>query len=292
MKQEFWLKQENAVFKEEARKHQLDCFKNCNQKNLTKNGRAQNHWLNHNAASSGKIFYNEKVFEAAQTRRGNKKNTPEWFYDTLRSQHIPYNFFAPFIDEKNFGASVLAAALKINVSKLLDIQFEYPSSINNPLRDRTSFDVFIAYQTPAGKKGMAGIEVKYTEGAYSLGETEKSHFETYYRLTKMSDLYNHVKETELTKNDYRQIWRNHLLAFSYAKENGFDDFISVTLYHEGNTHFNTVMNKYNQFLNEGGKKTVKAITYSEWITAMKKEKISNENEKWMQYLVKRYNIPI
>lgn len=43
------------------------------------------------------------------------------------------------------------------------------------LNDGTSFDTYIEYVDSNDQKGAIGIEVKYTENNYPIGDKEKTH---------------------------------------------------------------------------------------------------------------------
>jgi hypothetical protein len=276
-------------FKTSATMHQLEYFAGKNQKDLKKQGRAQNHWLNQEAAAAGKIFYDGyDIFGYVQRDfRNNKKETPEWFYDTLRSQHIPCNFFVPLMHENKLGIKVFNDLLGLDIQEINRIEFEYPKRKDNPLEDNTSFDAFIEYSFAEGKKGFLGIEVKNTEGGYSAGEKEKKWLSCYHKHSK-PELYNNPGDSELESNQFRQVWRNHLLAILFA-EKKYTQFHSITIYPSGNEHFARTMTKYPiNFLTEKGKMTLSGVTYEEYFKTLKKYAENEQQNIWVKYLMERY----
>ena len=284
-------------FKSKAQQHQLSYFADCNQLGAAKAGRAQDHWLNHEAAAIGKNFYDGyNVFKAAKDSRGNKQDTPEWFYDTLRSQHIPFNFFIPFNTEKELGVAAFNDLFKTSIKEIKEIRIEYPPKYQNPLGDKTSFDAFVSYIAEDGKKGLLGIEVKYTEGGYSPTDREKGELENkesaYFKATEKSKLYIDNIVERLKENNYRQIWRNHILAFSFARTKGYKYYKSVTVYHEGNNHFKEAFKEYDAFLTDKGKETIQAVTYAEFVDVLNKHVTIDEQRRWVEYLKARYNVSI
>jgi hypothetical protein len=290
-------------FKNLATKKQLNFFEGKNQLQITNRiGRAQAHWLDPENAVNGLNFYNDieyKIFSEIPKRDG-KKIVPEWFMDTLRSQHIPYNFFIPFRSEHELSVKVLNQLLFINpevtpnekIKTIQLIAIEYPSAKDNPLKDRTSFDAFIEYTNENQEKGIIGIEVKYTEGGYSANKKEKESIKNdesvYDEISNLSGLYCCNNSVELKKNENRQIWRNHLLAFSYAKERGIKHFKSVTLYPKGNQHFVKAFDQYQKYLTDYGKKTISGITYEKFFEALTKFANTDKQKNWNDYLKNRY----
>jgi len=281
-------------FKEKAHLHQLSFFSEEDRKlsdSERKNpGRAQAHWLNNKATSEGKIFYDEYgIFQAAIDWRKGKTNTPEWFKDTLRSQHIPFNFFIPLVKEKELGIKVFGELFNIEITDFR-VEIEFPPKKLNPLGDNTSFDAFIEYDY-AGGKGIIGIETKYTEGGYSPTSKElelvNDPDSVYYKETRRSGLYLESSYEELKKNSYRQIWRNHLLACVFGG-GMYRKFLSATFYPEGNSHFVKTIGKFMNFLTDDGKDTLVGITFEEYFNALQKYAVSRDQRNWIDYLLKRY----
>ena len=163
------------------------------------------------------------------------------------------------------------------------------------MEDRTSFDAFISYIIKGNnKKGMLGIEVKYTEGGYSPTKREKAQLEDegskYFDATNNSRLYKNAFVERLKENSYRQIWRNHLLAYKIAEKYKFDEYKSVTIYHEGNTHFEKAFKDYQPFLTDEGKKTLADVTYSEFLKVLYEHIKTEQQKSWVKYLKERYDV--
>lgn len=277
-------------FKKDATKNQSDFF-DASERQVGKNpkeGRGQDHWLTSSSAKTGKNFYSEEVFEAAKESRGNKTNTPEWFLDTLRSQHIPFNFFIPLDNDRLFAIKVLNELFNLKITKINCIKIEYPPHGLNPLKDRTSFDAFISY-FENNKKGFIGIEVKYTEGGYSPTTKEldlvNDENSLYYQKTD-SNLYYDV--SSLKDNSYRQIWRNHILASEFKKQEKYDQFISATFYPAGNTHFTNAICMFQTFLTRNGRKTLTGITYEDFFETLLEYAETDKQRNWISYLITRY----
>jgi len=278
-------------FKNLAKNHQLKYFKSENQALIeNKQCRAQAQWLNPEAAGAGKIFFDGyDIFRYVRVEfRHNKPDTPEWFYDTLRSQHIPFNFFVPFLQEKELCRIVFNELLNLNILEIQCIEFEFPKREDNPLRDNTSFDAFIEYLTEAVKKGFLGIEVKYTEGGYSPGNTETQNYPRYHDCSR-GEYYLNSDDKDLEQNCFRQVWRNHLLAVHFAKEEKYAQFHSITLYPSGNEHFADAMKEYPaKFLTDKGKETLDGLTYERYFNILERNAVSDQQKEWIKYLMERY----
>ena len=113
------------------------------------------------------------------------------------------------------------------------------------LQTLTSFDCYIAYKDNSDAFCGIGIEVKYTEMAYKLqpGSSEYRHTreklsEEYLCVTLQSGCYHTLSAATdeeafpkvLIEDDYRQLWRNHMLGMSMVQHSDIRHFLSVHLY--------------------------------------------------------------
>ncbi len=281
-------------FKTEAKKRHENYFpaKDRQVRASSLPGRAQGHWLNESSAKEGKNFYHDyEVYKKVKEWRKHKINIPEWFKDTVRSQHIPFNFFIPLKTEKELAIKVFNELFSLKITEIKKIEFEYPQTKDNPLNDRTSFDVFISY-TSNDKKGFIGIEIKYTEGGYSPTKKERELINDeksiYYKYTKESQMYLKESILWLKKNAYRQLWRNHLLAIGFAKNEKYDQFISATFFPNGNEHFVDAIKEFEHFLTEKGKETFQGITYEDFFNTLLDHAETDKQRNWINYLTTRY----
>lgn len=240
----------------------------------------------------------------------------------LRSEHIPYNVFYPMRHDMQGTAGLFNKILgKDKISVVDRIVIEY-----NPggLRDGTSFDVYIGYTPLDGKPGMKGgigIEVKYTEKEYPIKRGSKEWNETHddsgihlagnYRMPSAgsgwfkNDFIEDVpfEDTKrlnchVVANQYRQIWRNHILGASMVLGLCHDklaEFTSLTVYPKDNGHFVGIWAAYESMLTPLGLETFRHITYEELFPMMRDyldaSKIPHFTE-WMDYLSRRYIIKL
>jgi len=212
--------------------------------------------------------------------------------DMLRSEHIPFNFFAPLIEKTETAKAIFNKYLnnEIKIINLIEIEFA-PKPKEKYLDDGTSFDTYIEFINKNDEKCGIGIEVKYTEHEYSLGKTEgeslKNNNSPYYKVSEKSELYINNPFDILKKDEYRQIWRNHILGESMIPH--ISEFYSLIVYPKGNTHFYNVIPKYTELLQNDKRKYFKGITFEDYLSNLRQ--ITNNNKellKWVDYLEKRY----
>jgi hypothetical protein len=210
--------------------------------------------------------------------------------DMLRSEHIPFNMFAPLKANPQLAAQVLGRAFDIELVPPLDIRFEWaPEDREKYLGDATAFDVYIQGKDKSGRTVGIGVEVKYTEHGYRMGDTEGERVNdkksSYWSVTRSSGQFVDSESAALAKDDLRQIWRNHLLGLAMCQRSDIADFVSVILYPSGNDHFNGAIPQYCQLLKPELRSAVRGCTFEKFIDA-----ISGDQEimKWKAYLSDRY----
>lgn len=283
-------------FKELARCHQIEFRKEVLK---VEEGAYETH-LTESDALQGLIFYNGfKIFEVAKERLNpHLEQNKACFANMLRSEHIPFNFFVPLIYDLGYAKDILNKILCGLIDSIDVIKIEYAPNPDLALKDKTSFDVYIEYKHFTGTYGIIGIEVKYTEKEYKLKEGSKEDKEVnkedsiYNLLTKTSGLYKNEFTQILKTDEYRQVWRNHLLGVSMINksyvDSRFEHFTSIILYPEGNDHFRNLIPAYRNFLNRGHESSFIGITYEEFILTARELTRDPEYLRWLRYLEDRY----
>jgi len=272
--------------------------------------------LKETSAKEGKNFYmdNFGIFDAVQKRYPNFSE--QLYQDMLSSKHIPFNMFTPLDQNRDYFINIFNDLLGKNIKedkKIKEIEvfkIEHkpePEENYGYLEDNTSFDVYIEYISKGNERCIIGIEIKYTETSYSIGEEEKKKVDCldsiYYDVTRRSKAYTDIcvsKDSELKENKYRQIWRNHILGESIRlsplqkdKEKKFKDFISITIYPKENEHFEKVSEKYVDFLKKEYQYKCLFFTYEELFKLFKyhRQKIQDKKKqykKWIKWMELRY----
>lgn len=214
----------------------------------------------------------------------------------LRSDHIPFNLFVPLKSNKKFGMNVLNDVLSDKVESIDEVLIEYaPSPTNKFLNDNTSFDSFIGYTNNQGEKCALGIVVKYTDREHKLkaGSKEardiKAPESIYNIATKGCELYKPEYLESLKEDDFRELWKTHLLGerLIYKEKDRYKKFTLLTIFPEGNEYLLKVNNTYESMLIDN-KGDFIALTYENFITACEKHSDSEELQSWIDYLKTRY----
>lgn len=270
-------------------------------------------YLTKTDGENGKNFYDGfGIFEAVK-KRYVKYNKP-LYSNMLRSEHIPFNLFIPLNIDKALGKEIFNEFFGGVIQTIDRIEIEFaPSPKEEYLNDRTSFDAYVEYTHTDNSKGIIGIEVKNTEREYPLikyqtdkktGKKEitkawidvenyknKSSNSIYLNVTKKCKLYKEEHYMELIKDEFRQIWRNHILGESILQaekdKDKFNHFTSLTLFPKDNKHFEKASKDYIDMLVDNKNKFI-PLTYEDFFAACDKHCVENDYKNWLNYLTNRY----
>ena len=198
--------------------------------------------LSEENAKLGMIFY-EGYRDLILSKVGNVAT--QLTANMLRSEHIPYNLFTPLETMPEIAVDLFSKMIGVPIKQIKSIEIEYAGIGDKSmyLNDRTSFDAFVSYITPDDRKGGIGIEVKYTENEYPLGEKEGKDIagdnHLYKDMTAESGYFRSGLDISmfLTAHHLRQIWRDHILGYSMKHKGDVDIIHHVHIYPEHKEHF-------------------------------------------------------
>lgn len=238
------------------------------------------------------VNYYEKLDVRKILREKFPQYSKERDSDMLRSEHIPFNLIAPLNANRQVATDILNRAFGVNCEAILSIEIEYaPKPKGEYLNDATAFDSYIKIIKTNGNKCGIGIEVKYTEQAYKIGETEKRNIDNkdslYWNIARSSNAFIDPNHELFGTDSLRQIWRNHLLGLSMLKHEKDDivEFYSITLFPEGNSHFQKELLRYISLLNDTEKSHVIGCTFEKFISAIGG---TPDFVEWKEWLEQRY----
>jgi hypothetical protein len=167
------------------------------------------------------------------------------------------------------------------VARVVEIGFEHSPGRGDEryTGDRSAFDVFVVYESPARARGFLGIEVKYHE---ALGDPAADHRPRYDEVAGAMGCFVDARDA-LKKPPLQQIWRDHLLvgALVDARE-GFDEGAFVFLAPEANAACWRAVAKYRQQLTTHA--SFAAWTLERVVAAIE----TASSEPWTRELRERY----
>ena len=142
-----------------------------------------------------------------------------------------------------------------------------------------------------------GVEVKYTERADPLkkGSSEEAAVQNpnsrYFQVMEKCMRYKPGVENQVVADEFRQVWRNHLLGESMVLENPDErnHFHSITIYPDGNKHFQDVIPAFQGYMLEG-RKNVLGLTIERFLQTIRSVDEESELTEWLEYMENRYTL--
>ena len=240
--------------------------------------------------------YHEEIGKTLCEDRGKIPTDFGLMANMLRSEHVPWNIFVPMMTDLVAAANCFSELLPHrDIKTIRNWKIEYAP---NTIQDRTAFDVYVEYETFETRTGVIGIEVKYTEEGYSVGNKEFAMMQeptsAYSVTTRASGCFVNNDPLQFNNPDFTQLWRNHILGLAMIQKGMIDYFDSLTLYPSENTHFHSTdghtgsIEAYEELLTDKGRETFHAITYEAFFDVLKKHYKSDRNVSWLDYLEERY----
>ncbi len=200
------------------------------------------------------------------------------FNNLLSSQPLCFNFFSELKSDKVFALDVMNN-LGFNLSIVKDVIFEYAPSANYT-NDNSAFDVALKV-TREGKKGLIGLECKYTDTFSAKKYDRKEYQSIFERSNIFIEKYDDYKISK-----FNQLFRNQLIAEA-LKQNGEYDFVITGLFcHKDDAGIETG-EQFQEMLNCKDK-LFKVITYQDFISAIQQLDISWEQREFSMMLWARY----
>lgn len=251
--------------------------------------------LSPGAAQRGFIFcdtYRDLIQEKVK-----RFGTSPLFSNMLRSEHIPFNIFVPMEEDLSDAKLLFNKIIGGGISNICHIYIEFAGYSDKQmyLNDGTSFDAYIEYMDDNNQKGAIGIEVKYTENGYPIGEKEEKDIKDtkslYWKMTNKSGYF--ISDLDilmfLKAHHLRQIWRNHLLGYSMVDKGDIKHFHHIHLYPQGNYHFHQyAIPEYKSLLTPKGEDSFIDLRYETLFEMLSQYFTSTKQREWIKYLYQRY----
>jgi len=193
-----------------------------------------------NGEASGSNFISKAAFAFAQekiiqkqTNRALTIDEFRLFNNMLSSMPMCFNLFsnlrALLIEDKKEASRIVKLLFHeikwIETVEEIDVEF-IPTPIKEYTNDKSAFDAMLLVTTTDGGKGLISIETKYTD---LLGKNIASDSSTKNNLVKEGQFFTDALIAQLANNGYKQIHRNWLLTYAFAKKNGYDRFVNTII---------------------------------------------------------------
>jgi DNA polymerase IIIc chi subunit len=193
-----------------------------------------------NGEVTGSNFISKEAFRFAKERVHDKQTNKNilieeyrLFNNMLSSMPMCFNMLADLrqllINDPQEAHKVLRASfpeLKWAYELIyVDVEF-IPVDIENYTNDKSAFDGMLLVKDQNGKKGLISIETKYTD---VLGDNVAKDKSTKNDLIDKYKIFKPEYADKLKSEGYKQIHRNYLLTYAYAKRNKTPHFANVVI---------------------------------------------------------------
>lgn len=209
-------------------------------------------------------------------------NANRLFANLLSSQPLCFNLFGELARDSDLATRVMRVMSPGRIGRVTNILFEHSPGRRDPrfTGDRSAFDVFVEYASPAGKRGFLGIEVKYHE---ALNDAPAEHRARYDELADRMGIFP-ADRAALKAKPLQQIWRDHLLAGALLHGGlGYDEGAFVFLHPEGNTACAKAVAAYRWQLRE-------TDTFTAWTLEQVFAAIRGTGATWIDSVEQRYRV--
>lgn len=206
---------------------------------------------------------------------------PRIFNDLLSSQPLCFNLFAELQQDRGAASAVFRSLTAGRIAEVTGIEFEHSPGRGDAryTGDNSAFDVYVTFRTPEGKRGFAGIEVKYHE---NLQGRPARHRARYDEVADIMGCFREETRSLLRQQPLQQIWRDHLLAGAHLHADKLGDGFFVFLYPQDNQYCAEAIQRYRTLLSD--ERTFAAWTLQDFLARVRQHTTAG----WSTLVFDRY----
>lgn len=238
---------------------------------------------------AGRNFLNDIIFQVVKERVFRRYGALDPFRllrNMLSSQPMCFNLFGMMKNDLLLATDFWKIHFP-EIKEIIRVELEYaPQPAAKYLNDRTAFDSYFEYITVNSKKGLIGIEVKFTE------PFSQQHYDSeYYRRWSGSVDSPWIDGTceQLSNINYNQLWRDHLLVVSMINQpnSEFQEGKLVLIRHPDDSDCERCIEQYKKHLKPDNK-TFREFQLSNFLSPFNKIKTDQIVQKWLDDFKLRY----
>ncbi|MFN0157096.1 MAG: PGN_0703 family putative restriction endonuclease [Bacteroidota bacterium] len=208
-------------------------------------------------------------------------NEDRLYNNLLSSQPLAFNFFGELKLDLDLATQVIRL-WEPEIDSVDEVRFEYaPLPKENYTDDHSAFDVAF-FCRRQGRRGLIGLEVKYTDDFSREGKQRER-----YRAVFDRSRSNFAQEYEdYFSGQYVQLFRSELLAQSLIQRNEIDFAITGLFCHPADLNALRVGEAFKGMLTD--KTRFRVATYRDFIERVQKLNSSWSRREWTMKLWARY----
>jgi hypothetical protein len=243
-------------------------------------------------ADAGWNFINAEIYDCVTKRFHQEQDAGQvgrMRSNMLSSQPLCFNLFGPAARDRDWATALFTALdgvpQDIRVERVL---FEFAPDRAQHLRDNTSFDAFVEYTRPDGRRGFIGIETKLTE---PFSQDKYDFGDRYSRwLTKQGWWWRTGSEAEFSKKQFNQLWRNHLLTFAMLHQDvpTYSEGLCAVVYHQEDSACRPAIHAYRNHLRDEIQPTLLEWPLKDLLEHWKTKVATRQQREWFNAFWLRY----
>jgi len=217
-----------------------------------------------------------------------KKKAPGMFIEKrirtnlLSSQPLCFNFFGELKINTKLAARVMQCWIP-DAETVEWVKFEFAPE-ENYTRDNSAFDIAISYINADGRRGLLGLECKYTDDFSTSGNPNKKEYRQVYEGNR------HIfplKYDAYFGKKYVQLFRNELMAQALLGHHEYDIVTTGLFCHHDDGAALSTAGKFQSMIGDGQNR-FKIITYRDFITSLQQMDLEWKEREWIMNLWVRY----
>lgn len=225
-------------------------------------GRKLGSRLHAQAAAQGRNFLTPAIaqladLEVAYQERGALIDRDRLASNLLSSMPLAFNLAGPWRFDPDLALNVLRRLFpEIAMTQVLHVWFEHsPNRLDPTLTgDRSALDIAVVFQRDDGKRGLIGIEVKYSEDSHDSSNHELR--EPFDDLASASQLFKEPAHAALRVSPIQQLFREHLLCYAAVRQELYAEAHFVLVAPRHNHRIERLHSLYSAFLANPAEGTV------------------------------------
>lgn len=135
----------------------------------------------------------------------------------LSSTALLFNLFGPLKLNLEYAKFVFSELIATDIETIIDIRFETAPGRGkySPLGDKTALDAAVEYLARDGKRGLIGVELKYTEPRPTAANTPN---EKLARLAQETNMFQPSAVDQIQLTPLRQFFAEHVLCHAIMRK--------------------------------------------------------------------------
>jgi hypothetical protein len=234
-------------------------------------------------------FISDGSYEAfVQTKKEREKIAAGMFIEKrlltnlLSSQPLCFNFFGELKFNRPLAAKVLQSWIP-DVGIVEWVKFEFAPEANYT-NDFSAFDIAICYRNTGGRRGLLGLECKYTDDFSTSGNPKKKEYRQVYEGNR------HIFPLEYDEyfgKKYVQLFRNELMAQALLGHHEYDIVTTGLFCHYADEAALSTARAFQSMIGDGQNR-FRIITYRDFITSIQQLELEWKEREWIMKLWARY----